>query len=306
MIAYSVVVPVYNEQKSLAILHKEITSTLESLGKPFEVIYVDDGSTDKSFKKLSEIKKSDKSVSLIRFRANFGKSAALAAAFRASSGLVIITLDADLQDDPADIPALVNKLAKGYDFVTGWRKKRVDTFLKRLSSKLFNIGTSVISRVSLHDFNCGLRVMRRQVADEIALYGELHRFFPILAAKAKFRITEIPVHNRPRRFGMSKYGLERSWRGVVDLLTTMFLTGYASKPAHFFGKIGLIFFVAGFLMDAYVAYLRISTGSTQEKIPMLLAGILSMVLGVQLLSTGLIAEMIIHYNSKRNIRETTQ
>lgn len=295
----SCVIPVKNEAKSLPILHRELTGVLAKLTKSYEIIYIDDGSTDNSRAVLASIQKKDSHLRRIGFHANFGKSAALLAGFTNASGEIIITLDSDLQDDPHDIPQLLQKLESGYDLICGWRKHRSDTLGKRFSSWLFNNGTAWATGVGLHDMNCGLKVMKKSVVDDLHLHGELYRFIPILAAKRKFRVAEIPVHNRQRRFGVSNYGFERSWRGIVDLLTAIFLTDYAGKPGHFFGKIGLMFFLTGFAGDAYVTYLKITTGSTQDRIPLLLAGILLMVLGVQLLSTGLIAEMILHHSSQK-------
>ncbi len=299
MITYSVVIPVKDEADSLSYLYKELTDVFRGLKKPYEIIFIDDGSTDDSYEILSKLRSKDPKVNIIKFHANYGKSEALSAGFKLAKGEIIITLDADLQDDPSDLPKFLKLLDQGYDVVCGWRKNRQDTAVKQISSYLFNLGTKLLTGVYLHDVNCGLKVMKRQVAKRIFIHGELHRFVPILAAKQKFRVTEIPTHNRPRKFGKSKYGFERSWRGMVDLLTTVFITNYARKPAHFFGKIGLVSFLVGFTMDAYVTYIKFTTGSTQAKIPLLLAGILFMVLGIQLLSTGLIAEMVTHYNKDR-------
>ncbi len=298
-IAYSVIIPVKDEFDSLSILHQELTGVLARLKKPYEILFINDGSTDASEIKLRHLRKIDAHVHVISFRANFGKSAALWVGFSLARGNRIITLDADLQDDPKDIPALLSTLGNEYDLVCGWRQKRTDTVVKRLSSLLFNKGTAIFTGVKLHDVNCGLKAFRTDAARDLYVHGELHRFIPILVAKRKYRVAEIPVHNRARRFGASKYGLGRSWRGIIDLLTTIVLTDYASKPAHFFGKIGLLFFLAGFVMDAYVSFLRLTTGSTQGRIPLLLAGILFIMLGVQLLSTGLIAEMIIYHGPKQ-------
>lgn len=295
----SVVIPVKDEAQSLPILYKQITSVLQKLRKQYEIIFIDDGSRDTSWSVLQSLLKRDTHIQLIRFRANFGKSAALAKGFDTASGNIIITLDADLQDDPKEIPAFVRKLEQGYDFVIGWRQRRHDTFAKRLSSKLFNAGTSLLTNVKLHDFNCGLKAMKKEVAKEISLYGELHRFLPVLAAKRYFSVTELPVTHHARTYGVSKYGFERSWKGIVDLTTTLFLTGFSTKPAHFFSTIGIVLFLLGFALDFYVTILKVLTGTTQGKIPLLLAGILCMVLGVQLISTGLIAEMIVNMQRKK-------
>lgn len=304
MIYYSVVIPVKDESESLPYLYKELKEVLNKLGKQYEIVFIDDGSYDDSYQTLLSLQKKDKNIRLIKFRANFGKSAAIAAGFKESKGKIVIMLDADLQDDPSDIPSLIQKLNEGYDLVNGWRKKRADTLSKKISSVLFNKGSAFVSGVKLRDFNCGIKVLTKEVANDLYIYGELHRFIPILAAKKKYRVTEIPVNNRHRKFGKSKYGVGRSWRGIIDLLTAIFISDFATKPAHFFGAIGLSLFSAGFIMDAYVAYIRITTGTTQSRLPLLLAGILFMLLGVQLLSTGLIAEMITYYLAGKNKQKT--
>lgn len=308
MISYSIVIPLKDEAQSIPHLYKELTEIFKKIGHSYEIIFIDDGSSDDSLNILRQLGKKDDKVRIIKFRANFGKSEALSAGFEASRGHVIITLDADLQDDPNDIPALIEKLNEGYDLVSGWRKKRIDTLTKRISSLLFNSGSSLISGVKLHDLNCGLKVFTKEVADELYLHGELHRFIPVLAFKKKFKVTEVIVNNRERKFGKSKYGklgIKRGWKGALDLLTTIFISDFATKPAHFFGAIGLTLFSSGFLMDTYVAYIKFTTGTTQNKLPLLLAGILCMVLGVQLLSTGLIAEMIAHYLAKNNSKSSS-
>lgn len=305
MISFSVVIPVKDETLSLPILYKELKNVLDRIGKSYEIIFIDDGSTDTSYKVLTKLKKEDEQVKLIQFRANLGKSAALAAGFQEAHGQILIMLDADLQDNPTEILKLLSELNKGYDLVSGWRHKRMDSITKRISSFFFNKGTSFLSGVALHDFNCGLKVLKKSVANELYLYGELHRFIPVLAAKKKFKVGEVKIVHRIRKFGESKYGkfgVGRSWKGIVDLLTSIFLSDYASKPAHFFGKIGLPLFIIGLCMDLYVAYIKFITGTTQGKIPLLLAGILFMVLGLQLLSTGLIAEMITYHFHHRKER----
>lgn len=299
MASYSVIIPVKDEALSLPTLYRELHSTLEKLGGKYEIIFIDDGSTDQSARVIKKLHKKDKHIYLIEFRGNFGKSAALNAGIQKARNSVIILLDADLQDNPNEIPKLIAKLNEGNDLVTGWRKKRNDSVSKKISSYLFNRGTVLVSHVKLHDFNCGLKVMRKEVAEALDLHGELHRFMPILAAKQKFKVAEIEVNHRPRKYGVSKFGFERSWRGILDLLTAIFILDYSTKPAHFFGRIGLIFFLLGVMFDGYVTYIKITTGNTQDKIPLLLAGVLFILLGVQLLSTGLIAEMISYYMYKK-------
>lgn len=299
MTKVSVVIPVNNEEESLLSLYKKLTKVLEKVSASYEIIFVNDGSTDHSQTILEKLAQNNNKVKLIKFRANFGKSEALSKGFESVKGDIIIMLDADLQDDPNEIPNLLNKLNVGYDLVSGWRKNRSDSGIKKISSKLFNAGTRLISGVNLHDFNCGLKAFTNEVASELYLHGELHRFIPVLAAKKKFKVTEIPVSHHFRKFGKSKYGFGRSWRSILDLLTTIFISDYATKPAHFFGMLGLFFLTIGIVSDGYVTFLKITTGTTQNHIPLLLAGILFIVVGVQLLSTGLIAEMITQYNREK-------
>lgn len=307
MISYSIVIPLKDEADSVPILYNELTKTLKKLNKQYEIIFIDDGSTDNSNRAIAGLQKIDQNVKLITLRANFGKSLALSTGFEEATGGIIITMDADLQDDPADIPRLISKLEEGYDLVNGWRRKRADTLSKKISSILFNKGSVFLSGVKLHDFNCGLKALKKEVANNLHIYGELHRFIPILAAKKKYKVTEMYVNNRLRIYGRSKFGFGRSWRGILDLLTAIFISDFAAKPAHFFGAIGLSLFSAGFLMDLYVAYIKMATGTTQGKIPLLLAGILCMLLGVQLLSTGLIAEMITYFLAeKKRTQEHTK
>lgn len=299
----SIIIPVKDEEGSLEILYGQLKVTLDKLKKIYEIIFIDDGSIDNSYKTLLKLKGKEARIKIIKFRANFGKSAALASGFAKAKGEIIVTIDADLQDDPAEIPKLLKELEKGYAFVSGWRKNRADTLTKKLSSSLFNKGTAFLSGIKLHDFNCGLKVFRRKVTYNLDLYGELHRFIPILIAKKKFKISEVPITNRPRKYGKSKYGLERSWRGITDLLTVIFLTDYETKPSHFFGKIGLFLLIVGLMFDGYVTYLKLTTGTTQGRIPLLIAGVLFMVLGVQLLSTGLLAELIIRIKQPEYFKE---
>ena len=301
----SIVIPVKNEEKSLKILYREILKVLKPLRKSFEIIFIDDGSTDHSAEVIRKISKKDKSVNLIQFRGNFGKSEALAAGFKKAKGNIIITLDADLQDDPAEIPKFLAKINQGYDLVVGWKKKRKDPLSKVLPSRIWNFMTATLSGVKLHDFNCGLKAYKAEVAKSLILYGELYRLIPILAAEKKFKITEVPVHHRPRRFGKSKFGWERFMKGFLDMITVVFLTKFIRRPAHFFGSLGIGLFSTGFIIGLYISYLRLTTGNIQNRHPLLLLGILLMVIGIQLFSTGLLAEMIVYQNHqfrKKNLR----
>lgn len=295
----SVIVPVKDEEGSLPPFYKELTTILTELHMSYELIFIDDGSVDKSLQIIQNFQKKNRNIKIIKFRGNFGKSAALNAGFNKAQGNYIVTIDADMQDDPHEIGNMIKKLKHGFDMVCGWRKRRNDSISKKVSSFLFNRGTVFISGVRLHDFNGGLKAYKKDVVKELYLHGELHRFIPILAAKQKFKVTEIPVNHRSRKYGKSKFGFERSWRGIIDLLTIVFITDYSSKPAHFYGKIGLILSGLGSIICAYLAVIRILTGSIQARFPLLLLGILLIILGVQFLCTGLIAELIVHFQMRQ-------
>src|ERR1700685_3121405 len=226
----SIIVPVFDEYDSLETLHREIVEACRPLGEPFEILFVDDGSTDGSWNVIRMLTVRDPAVSGIRFRRNFGKAAALTAGMRAAKGDLLLTIDADLQDDPAEIPRLMVRLREGFDVVNGWKERRMDPWHKVYPSRVFNAVVSAITGLKLHDHNCGLKLFRSEVAGEIRLYGELHRFIPVLAHARGFRVTEMPVHHRPRRFGHSKYGVRRFARGFLDLLTVTFLTGFCQRP----------------------------------------------------------------------------
>lgn len=308
MIYFSIIVPNKDESESIIPLYKELRDVFDKISKPYEIIFVDDGSTDQSYQILDTLRRKDGKVKIIKLHANLGKSEALSQGFQKAEGEIIVMIDGDLQDDPKDIPNLLAKLEMGYDLVSGWRKKRSDNFTKRVSSFLFNKGTALLSGVRLHDFNCGLKVLKAYVARNLYLHGELHRFIPVLAAKRRFRVSEVIVNNRMRKFGISKYGklgIARGWKAMVDLLTAIFVTDYLTKPAHFFGGIGFLLFMSGFMFDLYVTYIKVTTGSTQGKIPLLIAGVFFMLLGIQLISTGLIAEMIAHYFIKDKLQKKT-
>lgn len=295
----SIVIPVKNEEKSLSILYQEILAAVKPLKKSFEIIFIDDGSSDNSSKIILALQQKDKKIKLIKFRGWFGKSAALDAGFKEAQGDVIITLDADLQDNPAEIPKLLEKINEGYDLVVGWKKIRHDPISKVLPSRIWNFLTAQLSGVKLHDFNCGLKIYKSQVAKNLVLYGELYRLIPVLVAEQKFKITEIPVNHRPRRFGRSKFGWNRFLKGFLDLITIIFLTKFIRRPAHFFGSLGILFAAIGSLIGFYISYLRFSFGNIQGHQPLLLAGILLIVVGVQLVSTGLLAEMLVFLNKRK-------
>ena len=287
----SVVVPVYNEVESLPLLHEELTRTLATLDLPYELIFVDDGSTDGSDRGLVALYRADPHVQVIQFRRNFGKAAALEAGFTASHGDAVVTLDADLQDVPAEIPRLLAALDDGADLVSGWKHPRHDPRSKTIPSALFNRVVRAMTGVQLHDFNCGLKAYRAEVLPEIRIYGELHRFIPVLAHVRGFRIVELPVQHRERRFGRSKFGGSRFARGFFDLLTVLFLTQYTRRPLHFFGWFGIVTLLLGLGINAYLAVLWF-LGQPIGNRPLLTLGVLLMILGTQFVVFGLLAEMI--------------
>ena len=289
----TVVIPLFNEAESLRELHERIVAALEPSGKSFEVLFIDDGSRDGSFDELRRLQEDDDRVRAIRFRRNYGKSAALAVGFEESRGEVVVTMDGDLQDDPAEVPAMVDLLDEGFDLVSGWKKTRKDPLSKRIPSKLFNRVTGIVSGLRLHDFNCGLKAYRRTVVETIPVYGELHRYLPVLAHWAGFRVTETPVLHHPRKHGRSKFGLGRFTHGFFDLLTVYFVSNYTRRPLHLFGSFGLLSFAIGVGIALYLTWLWL-TGIGIGTRPLLLLSVFLMVLGIQLVSMGLIAEMIAH------------
>lgn len=295
----SVVIPLLNERDSLRELHRELTDVLARAVESYEVIFVDDGSTDGSWEVLRELAQEDGHVRAYSFRRNFGKSAALAVGFRKARGRFIVTMDADLQDDPSEIPRLLARLAEGWDLVNGWKRKRRDPWSKRISSKLFNWAASRVAGLRLHDFNCGLKAYRREVIEAVHVYGELHRFIPALAHWLGFRVTEQEVRHRPRRYGRSKYGLGRAKRGLFDLITVLFLTRYGKRPLHFFGVPGLLSALAGTAILVYLAYQRLFASVYLSNRPLLLLGLLLVIVGIQFVSIGLIGEMITEAQRER-------
>ena len=292
----SIVIPLYNERESLGDLHRQISDVLSADGGSHEIIFVDDGSTDGSCDILTGLRERDDNVRIIRFKTNCGKAAALQAGFDAAKGECIITMDADLQDDPAEIPNLVAAIGGGLDMVSGWKKDRHDPLSKTLPSKLFNAAVRFISGLELHDFNCGLKAYRREVVESLRIYGELHRYIPVLAKFNGFQVGEIAVHHRPRKYGRSKYGLKRVVSGFLDLLTVILLTRYTSKPLHLFGSAGLALCILGGLVNLHVVIIFIHNRfqSISGRVPYLIGGIFLFLLGVQFISTGLLAELITH------------
>ncbi len=289
----SVVIPLYNEEESLVPLTHEIRKALYDLKYMWEVIFVDDGSRDKSLEVLRDITNKDKRFKYISFRKNYGKSAALQVGFKHTNGDIIVTMDADLQDDPHEIPNLINKLNEGYDLVSGWKKKRMDPFIKRKSSKFFNFITRLISGIKIHDFNCGLKAYKREVIENIKVYGELHRYVPVLADWEGYTISEIEVKHHPRRYGKTKFGISRFFKGFIDLITVIFTTRYIKRPMHLFGFLGALSFLIGLLVNGYLTIEWIS-GHYLSNRPMLFLGMLLIIVGVQFFSVGLLGEMMVN------------
>jgi glycosyltransferase involved in cell wall biosynthesis len=294
----SVVVPLLNEEHSLEALYHEIANALEPLDQGFEVVFVDDGSTDGSLSVLSRMHDELPNVVVIHLRRNFGKAAALQAGFLEAKGDLVITIDADLQDDPAEIPKLLAKLDEGFDLVSGWKTRRNDPFTRRLFSRIFNWSTGVISGVRLHDVNCGLKAYRAEVLQGLRIYGELHRFIPVLASYQGYRIAEIPVNHRARQHGRSRYGPERYIRGFFDLLSVTFMGRYRYRPLHLFGGIGLLMGAIGFVILTYLTMLWLWGHGIGTR-PLLSLGVLLMVVGIQFVSLGLISELITSQHEER-------
>lgn len=297
----SVVVPVYNEVENLEPLHHEIRTALSQLGRPAEIVYVDDGSTDGSDRLLERLS-AEPDVTVVRFARNYGQTAALAAGFDHSEGEIVVTLDADRQNDPADIPLLVGRLAEGYDVVAGWRIDRQDALVSRLiPSRLANRLIGAITGVRLHDYGCTLRAMRREVVGGLRLYGEMHRFIPALAADVGARILEVPVRHRPRIAGQSKYGLSRTMRVVLDLITVKFLSSYSTRPIQVFGGIGLLSGTVGLAITAWLGFQRIFFGVKLSERPLVWLGILLTLMGMQFITLGLLGELLVRtYHESQN------
>jgi len=288
----SVVIPLYNEEESLSELSLSLKRVFESMKCHYEVIFVDDGSTDRSFSVIKDIHNKNNRFHCIKLRRNYGKSSALAAGFKEAKGDIIITMDADLQDDPEEIPELIQKINSGYDLVSGWKKVRYDPFIKKHTSKFFNYITSKISGIKLHDFNCGLKAYKKDVIKSIKVYGEMHRYMPALAHLSGFKVTEKIVKHRARKYGVTKFGASRFLKGFFDLLTVVFTTKYIKRPLHLFGTLGVLSFFIGFVITLYLTYLKFFEGQYISDRPLFLVGVLFMIVGIQFFSLGLVAEMI--------------
>jgi glycosyltransferase involved in cell wall biosynthesis len=298
----SVVVPVYNERDSVRPLTGELLASLRGTGRELEVIFVDDGSTDGTAEVLAEIVAAEPEVMTVRLRRNFGKAEALMAGFRVARGDAVVTIDGDLQDDPAEIPNLIARLEAGADLVSGWKRDRRDPLGKRAASKVFNGVTRRVTGLELHDLNCGLKAYRAEVVGSLALTGDLYRYIPVLAAAEGFRVEEIPVNHRPRQFGRSKYGFERYVRGFLDLLTITFIGRYRHRPMHLFGGMGLLSVMAGTLICVYLAVLWFLGEGIGQR-PLLLLGVLLIVVGIQLFTIGLVSEMLQRYHVRSQADE---
>ena len=285
----SVVIPVYNEEGSVLELHAELVASLSTLGKSSEIIFVDDGSTDGTL----EILKKLPTIGIISFARNYGKSKALEAGFQETHGTVIVTLDGDLQDDPKEIQKFLAELEKGSDLVTGWKVERKDPFEKRFFSKIANGTARLLAGSKVHDMNCGFKAMRSDVAKELALYGDMHRYIPALVSNMGYIVSEIPVNHRARRYGESKYGAKRLAAGFFDLLTLLFLRRFFDRPMHFFGLFGITLGGLGFLTLLYLTWVKLALGLSIGNRPLFFLGILLVVVGLQMVSLGLLGELVI-------------
>ncbi len=295
----TVLVPAWNEAESLPALHPEIVAALDAIGRPWEVLYVDDGSRDGTDEAIAALAAADPRVRGVSLRRNFGKSAALATGFELARGEWVVTMDADLQDDPAELPRLIEQLERGYDLVSGWKQDRKDPLTKTIPSQLFNAVTSWVAGIRLHDFNCGFKIYRREVTQAIEVYGEFHRFMPALAHWAGFRVGEVPVRHRARRFGRSKFGAARFVNGFLDLMSAAFISLSALKPLHVFGRIGLGFLMPGGAIGVWFV-VEWANGAPMRVRPLMLFGMGLAVIGIQLILMGLLGEMMAHHGARRS------
>lgn len=289
---FSIVVPIYNEENNISELYQAITSVLDRTVQDYEIILVDDGSTDGSFSALKSIAAQDQRVKVIRFRRNFGQTAAMSAGFDVAAGDIIIPMDGDLQNDPADIPRLIDKLHDGYDVISGWRNDRKDTFITRkIPSILANALISWLTGVHLHDYGCTLKAYRREVLDGINLYGEMHRFVPALASQVGAKVAELPVNHRPRLHGTSKYGISRTLRVILDLMTVKFLLTYSTKPIQLFGRWGVYTLLAGLGSGGMTIYMKVFEHFSMNRNPLLILTAFLMFMGIQFIVMGLLGEL---------------
>lgn len=296
----SVLVPVLNEEESIVELVERVTAVLEGIDRTFEIVFIDDGSNDGTAARIRELNGRDRRVKMVRFRRNFGKAAAISAGVELSRGKILVTIDGDLQDVPEEIPRLLDKLqADELDLVSGWKRDRKDPISKRYPSKLFNWATRKLAGIDLHDFNCGFKVYRREVLEQVPIYGELHRYIPVLAGRRGFRVGELQVAHERRRFGVSKYGWDRLYKGLLDLITVLFITTYMRRPLHLFGLLGLGTMFIGITINLYLAVTWLLFDATLSFRPLLQLGILLTLLGVQFLTTGLLGEMLTFKNFNR-------
>lgn len=299
----SIVIPLFNEADSLKELTKRIIEQFQSIKKESEIVFIDDGSTDNSYEVLKSLQTEHQEIHIIQFNRNFGKSAALSEGFKMATGDIVITMDADLQDDPAEIPKLIAQIETGYDLVSGWKKKRKDPITKTIPSKLFNFFTRQLTGIKIHDFNCGLKAYRQQVIKAIPVYGELHRYLPVLAHWLGFRVGELVVTHHARKHGYSKFGLKRYFNGFFDLLTVLFITRFRQKPLHLFGFMGLASSLLGLLILTYLSVLWFQGHGIGQR-PLLFLGVLLIIVGIQFFSIGLIGEMLINTQDSKSINYT--
>ena len=291
MLDISIVIPAYNEKDSLKELLLQIEEVLFPLNKSYETIVVDDGSNDGTLDVLKSLKEQFRTLKIVSFRKNYGKSAALSEGFKIVQGKYVVTMDADLQDDPYEIPGMISKMQDGYDLVSGWKKKRHDPITKKIPSRLFNFVTSRVTGIRIHDFNCGLKVYRREVVEDMQVYGELHRFLPVIAHWDGYRVGEVVVKHRARKYGTTKFGIARFFNGFFDLMTVMFITRFKTSPLHIFGMMGLITFLFGLAVELYLS-VRWFMGEGIRNRPLFFLGIFTIIVGVQFIVFGLLAEMI--------------
>jgi glycosyltransferase involved in cell wall biosynthesis len=308
----SIVIPVFNEADNIMPLYDALQSAMREVRQTWEVIFIDDGSTDSTYQILERLHAQDESVQVIRLRRNFGQTAAMAAGFDHAKGDIIVTMDGDLQNDPADIPLLIRKVEEGYDLASGWRVNRQDPLSRRLPSKIANKLISITTGLYLHDYGCTLKALRREIADELKLYGEMHRFIPALAASLGATVIEVPVRHHPRKYGQSKYGLSRIIRVLLDLMTVKFLSGYFTRPSHLFGLCGIIALLLGSGITVVLGLERFLGNTVLFNRPLLLLGVLLTIIGTQFITVGLLGEMLarIYHESQEKpvytIREILQ